>query len=90
MLIAVMAGLLLTSSLGLVMSRQRQADLEQQIGWALWGVVGSLILYIYYALGLPGTAPLIELRSWAGLITTLIGGLLGLVIYQIRQRSLQF
>jgi beta-N-acetylhexosaminidase len=90
MLIAVMAGLLLTSSLGLVMSRQRQADLEQQIGWALWGVVGSLILYIYYALGLPGTAPLIELRSWAGLITTLIGGLLGLVIYQIRQHSLQF
>jgi beta-N-acetylhexosaminidase len=85
MLTAVMLGLLLTGTIGLTFSRRQQANLDQQVAWPLWGMVGGLFVYNYFALGLPGTAMLTDLGSWAGLVTTIGGGFAGLVIYRLRQ-----
>jgi beta-N-acetylhexosaminidase len=84
MLAAVFAGLVATGGVSVLFSRQRQATLEQQVGWLLWGLAGGLLLYNYFALGLPGTAVLHALESWAGLFTTLTGGMAGLLLYQWR------
>ena len=80
-LVTVFVGTVLTGSLGLFISRRRQRPLTQLIGWPLWGIVSSLLTYNYFALNLPGTSRLTALGIWAGLVTTLAGGLLGLLIY---------
>jgi len=83
MLAAFTVGLLATAIAGLLFSRRRQASLEHQVGWLLWGLVGALLLYNYFALELPGATTLATMGSWAGLVTTLAGGALGLVAYRI-------
>jgi len=87
MLAAFTVGLLATAGAGLLFSRRRQATLEHQVGWLLWGLVGALLLYNYFAFELPGAAALATMGGWAGLVTTLVGGALGLVAYRIRQRA---
>jgi ABC-type Co2+ transport system permease subunit len=84
MLTAVLTALFLSAAAALFISRRRQANLEDQIGWPLWGIVGGLIFYIYYALGLPGTAVLGTLGPWAGFIIALLGSLAGLFLYLAR------
>ena len=86
MLAAFTVGLLATAGAGLLFSRRRQASLEHQVGWLLWGLVGALLLYNYFAFELPGAATLATMGGWAGLVTTLTGGALGLFAYRIRQR----
>lgn len=86
MLAALTVGLMATAGAGLLFSRRRQASLEHRVGWLLWGLVGALLLYNYFAFELPGATTLATLGGWAGLLTTLTGGVLGLVAYQIRQR----
>jgi hypothetical protein len=81
MLISVMTGLTAIAAVGIITGRRLQMPLPQNIGWPLWGVIGSLLAYNYYALGLPGTDSLAQLHTWAGLVTTLGGGLLGLLLY---------
>lgn len=60
------------------------AGLPHLIGRLFWGLVGGLLLYIYVALGLPATAVFTRLGSWAGLLTSLLGGLVGLLLYRYR------
>jgi beta-N-acetylhexosaminidase len=83
LLIAVFMGLLITANVGLSVGRRQHCTLEQRISWPLWGIVGGLLLYIYYQLQLPGTEFLFDLGSWAGLLATLVGGFAGLTIFQI-------
>lgn len=81
MLISVMSGLTAIAAVGIVTGRHLHKPLPQAIGWPLWGIITSLLAYNYYALGLPGTDALAQLDTWAGLVTTIGGGLLGLLLY---------
>jgi hypothetical protein len=56
-------------------------NLTWQVGWVLWGLAGALLIYIYYALRLPGTAVFASFGVWSGLITTVLGGVIGLFTY---------
>lgn len=85
MLVAVLTGLLVVGSVAAAAGRQWQISTVKRVGWLFWGLAGSLLLYDYFALELPGTAVLTSLGSWAGLITTLLGGLVGLSVYWLRQ-----
>ena len=85
-LAAVFTALFLSAAAALFISRRRRASLDDQIGWPLWGVVGGLIFYIYYALGLPGAAALANFGPWAGFIIALLGSLAGLLLYLFRYR----
>ena len=87
MLLAMFTGLIMVAGLALFSSHRRQKNLSQQIGAILWSLAGALIIYNYYTLGLPGTAVLQDLNSWAGIITTLIGGFIGFSLYQLRWRQ---
>ena len=60
--------------------------LEQQIGWPLWAIVAGLLTYIYFKLGLPGTTALGEMEMWRGFLITLVGGLVGAILYWLRQK----
>jgi beta-N-acetylhexosaminidase len=84
MLLSLFGGLTTVFAAGFLFTRTRPVPLTQQLSWLLWGIVGGLLLYNYYALRLPGTAVLLDLGSWAGLFTTLLGGLLGLSIFGAR------
>ena len=86
LLTAVLAALLVSGGTALTLSRQQDASLEKQIGWPLWTMVGGLLAYIYFALGLPGTAALGELHMGSGFLTTLLGGMVGLFLYWIWQK----
>jgi hypothetical protein len=67
------------------MAQQQKKSFPEQVGWLLWALAGSLIAYNYYALGLPGTAVLQSLGSWAGLLTTLLGGVAGIIAYHLNR-----
>ncbi len=87
MLMAVTTGLMLVIGMATVAGRRQRLNLEQQLGWLLWGAAGGLLFYLYYALGLPGTAVFTNLGIWMGLVTTLTGGLTGLFAYHLRHYS---
>ena len=89
LLASLLGGLLLTGGTAMLLARTRRQPLSEQIGWMLWALCGGLLVYNYFSLGLPGTAVLHLLGSWAGLATTAAGGLIGLLTYQIAQRALQ-
>lgn len=80
MLLGVFMGLLLTGSAGWTAARRNgHDDLSQRIRLVAWGFVGGLLAYNYYLLGLPGAGSLQAIGSWASLLTTIGGGLLGLL-----------
>ena len=87
MLVALGVGLVFTGGFGYAIARGRHASLNRTVRWVLWGLVGGLIAYNYFALGLPGTSWLAGLNEWAGLVTTLVGGLLALLFYRMLTRS---
>jgi hypothetical protein len=74
-LLGVISGLLLTAGIGAVIGRNGANNLTRIVRVVLWGLVGGLVLYNYYALHLPGSALFAPAGSWAGLLTTLAGGL---------------
>jgi beta-N-acetylhexosaminidase len=81
MLVTVTTGLTAIGAVGIVTGRRLHKPLPQNIGWPLWGIIASLLAYNYYALGLPGADLLAPLNTWAGLVTTIGGGLSGLFLY---------
>ncbi|VAW34119.1 hypothetical protein MNBD_CHLOROFLEXI01-4977, partial [hydrothermal vent metagenome] len=87
LLTAVFSGLFFSSWAALSLSRQQGATLAQQIGWPLWAIVGGLLLYIYFVMRLPGTAVLGEIQTGTSFLITLAGGIVGLLIYWLRQKS---
>jgi beta-N-acetylhexosaminidase len=84
MLIAFTLGLLIVGNVGLSAGRRQQANLIDRISWPLWGILGSMFVYIYFALELPGVSDLPDIGGWAGLFTTLAGGSIGLSLFQVR------
>jgi hypothetical protein len=82
MLLAFAVGLLVTGGAGYVMTRGNGQELDQTVRGILWGVIGGLAAYNYFALGLPGAGWLVDLGGWAGLLTTVIGGSAGLLLYR--------
>ena len=82
MLLAMIAGISGIAIFTVYIGR-RTGSIEENIAWPFWGIAGGLILYNYYALGLPGTAVIEGFGSWAGLLTTIIGGVAGMLIYRL-------
>lgn len=76
-------GLIVTSSAGVAVGRNENGGLSKTLRCVLWGLIGGLVFYIYFSLDLPGFAWLDQLGYWAGLITTVTGGLIGLVVYRL-------
>lgn len=87
MLLAMLTGLLVVGIVGTSAGWQWQRTPAKRVGGLFWGLTGSLLLYNYYALGLPGTAVLIPFGSWAGLLTTLLGGAVGFGLFWLRQQN---
>ncbi len=85
MLTAVFIGLLIITGTAVWTNRRRHANPADSVGSPLWGIIGGLLFYIYFVLNLPGTAFIYELGAWGGLMTTLIGGCVGLISHQITQ-----
>lgn len=82
-LAGVMVGLLLVAGLALALNRRLPAlPLPQRVGRLLWGIAGGLLVYNYYALGMPGATLFAALGSLAGLFLILAGGIGGLLLYQ--------
>ncbi|WP_420627808.1 glycoside hydrolase family 3 N-terminal domain-containing protein [Candidatus Leptofilum sp.] len=86
LLTAVFAGILISSGAAFSLGRQQNVALAQQIGWPLWTIVGGLLTYIYFQLGLPGTNNLGEMQIGWGFLTSFVGGLAGLILYWLRQK----
>lgn len=86
LLTAVFAGLLVSSGTAFTLGRQQNVSLAQQIGWPLWTMIGGLLAYIYFKLELPGTANLGDMGVFTGFLITAIGGLVGLLLYWLRQK----
>lgn len=87
MLLAMLTGLLVVGIVGASAGRQWQRRPAKRVGGLFWGLTGSLLLYNYYALGLAGTAVLSPFGSWAGLLTTLLGGAVGFGLFWLRQQN---
>jgi hypothetical protein len=83
MLLAFGVGLVVTSYAGIAVGRNESGGLSNTLRCVLWGLIGGLLFYIYYSLDLPGFEWLDKLGYWAGLMTTLIGGLVGLLGYRL-------
>lgn len=85
MLTAVSLSLMMVAGIGLIGGNRRHWQPAQRLGWPLWGMTGGLLCYVYFALELPGTAVLAEWEVAGGLFITLLGGLLGLIAFHLRQ-----
>ncbi|MBP8000776.1 MAG: hypothetical protein KA314_15800 [Chloroflexi bacterium] len=77
-LMGALVGLLVVTGSGWAWTRQKQHDLTHKVRLLAWGMVGGLALYNYVVMGLPGAAAFSPLGIWTGLISTLVGGALGL------------
>jgi beta-N-acetylhexosaminidase len=81
--LAMLAGLIVTGTMAVVAGRNGHSriNLVQLVRWLLWGIIGGLLAYNYFALQLPGAAWFSQFGPWAGLISTLLGGLAGLAAF---------
>ncbi|MGD2050258.1 MAG: hypothetical protein PVH03_12200, partial [Chloroflexota bacterium] len=83
MLLGFSLGLLATGGAGYAISRTEHTNLPVIVRCILWGILGALIAYNYFMLGLPGTTWLESLGGWAALLITLFGGVVGLLLHRI-------
>lgn len=83
MLLALAIGLLFSGGFSYAVARGGNHSLNRTVRYVLWGLVGALVAYNYFALGLPGTSWLLSLNEWAGLVTALAGCLLALLLYRL-------
>jgi beta-N-acetylhexosaminidase len=75
-------GLVVTGGAGYIMGRNSGYGAARAVRCMLWGLLGALISYNYYALGLPGADWLEPLGTWGGMLVTLFGGVVGLLLYR--------
>jgi len=83
MLLTFGMGLVVTGTAGFVVGKNERGSLSKTLRCMIWGIIGGLLFYIYYSLEFPGTAWLEEFGYWAGLITTVTGGLLGILAFRL-------
>lgn len=87
-LLGMFVGLIILGVAGHAVNRRLDShSLSQRIGRWLWGISGGLLLYNYYALGLPGAALFAPLGSLAGLLLIVLGGAAGIALYRPIKRS---
>ncbi len=79
-------GLLVTGGAGYAIGRNERRETIALVRCVLWGLVGGLVAYNYFILGLPGTEWLQPLGAWAALLSTLFGGAAALFLYRLSQR----
>lgn len=87
MLTAVSLGLLFIIVLAFLLGNRTDSDITERVGRLLWGVISGLLFYLYYALDLPGTAVFSGWGFMAGVVTTAVGGLVGLAAFQVRHKQ---
>lgn len=75
-------GLILTGGAGFAVGKNETENLFGTIRCMLWGMIGGLILYIYFALGLPGSEWIAQFGPLTALLLTVFGGTLGLLLYR--------
>ncbi len=78
-----LTGLLIIGLVAVVITQEHENDLTRRVQCGLWGVMGALLSYNYAVLGLPGTAFMLSLGAWGGLITAVVGGLLGIAVQRV-------
>jgi hypothetical protein len=84
-LLLTLTGIALLGGGGYWLTRQRQNDLAQALRTALWTVIGGLLGYVYFSLGLPGSEVLrTAFGSWAPVLMALLVGAVPL-LYQLRR-----
>ncbi len=84
-LLLTLAGIALLGSGGYWVIRQRQNDLANALRIALWTVIGGLLGYVYFSLGLPGSEVMrAAFSGLAPVLTALLGGAIPL-LYQLRR-----
>lgn len=82
-LLGMFAGLLTVGAAGFAVNRRQDTkSLAQRLGRLLWGASGGLLLYNYYALGLPGASLATPLGNLAGPLLIIIGGAAGMALYR--------
>ena len=79
-------GLLLVGLSALYFGRSDGLALNQTVRIFLWGVLGALLAYNYLLLSLPGSTYLSAVGVWAGFLSTVVGGGVGLALFKFRQR----
>jgi beta-N-acetylhexosaminidase len=82
MLLTLFTGLIAVLTGALLLGHSDDTVAERAAG-LLWAVIGALLFYIYYMLELPGSELIENLGNWSGLLTTLIGGIAGWLLYQV-------
>lgn len=78
-----LTGLLIISLIAVVITQEDKENLIGRVQCGLWGFMGALVSYNYAILGLPGTAFMLALGAWGGLITAVVGGLLGMAVQRV-------
>ena len=82
MLLTMFTGLIVVIT-GTLLFGQDNQNLIDRSGSSLWAIIGALLFYIYFMLELPGAGILANLGNWSGLITTVLGGLIGWLLYKV-------
>ena len=82
MLLTLFTGLIAVVTGALLLGHSDDPATERA-GSLLWAVIGALLFYIYYMLDLPGSGLIETLGNWSGLLTTLVGGVSGWLLYQV-------
>jgi hypothetical protein len=76
-----LTGVLITGGIGYYMVRLNNRPVSQGLRLALWSIIGGLVLYLAYALHLPGTVWLREQSGvWGAVWAALLGGMGPLVV----------
>jgi beta-N-acetylhexosaminidase len=83
MLLTFGIGLVVTGSAGFIVGRNESRSLSKTFRCILWGLIWGLLFYIYFSIEFPGTAWLEVFGYWAGLVTTVAGGLFGILAYRL-------
>ncbi len=81
MLLTMFTGLIVVVTGALLIGQDRLTN-SDRAGSMLWAVIGALLFYIYSMLKLPGANIFLGMGNWSGLLTTLLGGLAGWLLYQ--------
>lgn len=80
-LLGVVSGVLVTNLVGFLFVRSQGSWTRTRfVRVAAWGLILGLATYNYFALQLPGADLFGSLGNWAALVTTLLGGLIGLLL----------
>jgi hypothetical protein len=80
-LLGAFVGLLLTAGVAYWLAMHYLETRKKRLKLLLWALIGSLIVYNYVTLQLPGTAWMTVLNGWEGFLAIVLGGLVGIGLF---------